>query len=240
MTILALTPVAPFTATPRARRNPTRPVPRRREIGRRRSREEAVEPSGEALLVKRLVEGDEAAFAQLLDQYNGQLLKLAMVFVSNASIAEEVVQETWLGVLRGLPKFQGRSSLKTWIFRILTNRAQTRGKREGRTVSFSSLGDDHEAFLEQRFQEHGAWLSPPATWNPEKTLRCKEARGVIEAALDKLPSNQRAVVILRDVFDTNFEEVCNILDVSETNQRVLLHRGRGRLRKTLEYYLDGV
>lgn len=198
------------------------------------------------LLVERLLAGDEATFTALVEQHHGALLRLARVFVPSQAVAEEVVQETWVGVIHGLPKFQGRSTLKTWIFRILTNRAKTRGVREGRSVPFSALGNpdsEHEpAVSPDRFQASGMWAAPPHPWEsdtPEKLIMQKQAIERLASALEDLPPNQRAVVTLRDVEELESPEVCNILEISETNQRVLLHRGRSKLRRVLEEYLDG-
>lgn len=197
-------------------------------------------------LVERLLAGDEVAFTQLIEHYHGPLLRLARVYVSSQAVAEEVVQEAWTGLLRGLPKFEGRSSLKTWIFRILTNRAKTRGVREGRTVPFSSLGDpgpeSEPAVDPSRFRESGMWVAPPRRWDsdtPEKLLMQKQAMQGLAAALGDLPASQRAVVTLRDIEQLDAVEVCNVLEISETNQRVLLHRGRSKLRRILEEYIDG-
>jgi RNA polymerase sigma-70 factor, ECF subfamily len=199
------------------------------------------------LLLDRLLAGDEAAFTSIVEQYHGALLRLARVFVPSQAVAGEVVQETWASVIHGLPKFEGRSSLKTWIFRILTNRAKTRGAREGRSVPFSALGDldsDNEpAVSPDRFQASGMWAAPPRPWEsdtPEKLIMQKQAIERLASALEDLPPNQRAVVTLRDVEGLESPEVCNILEISETNQRVLLHRGRSKLRRVLEEYMDGV
>jgi RNA polymerase sigma-70 factor (ECF subfamily) len=193
-------------------------------------------------VLARLLAGDEAAFSALVTSHHGSLLRLALTFVSNHAAAEEVVQETWLGVLKGLKSFEGRASLKTWIFRILVNRARTRGARDGRTVNFSALEDpdgDTEA-LTDRFSAQGRWVQPPALWqeqNPEELLLRGETVNCLQDAIANLPANQRAVVTLRDVNGIEPQEVCNILGISETNQRVLLHRARTRVRATLEKHL---
>ncbi|MGI8783700.1 MAG: sigma-70 family RNA polymerase sigma factor [Acidobacteriota bacterium] len=200
----------------------------------------------ELALVQRLSAGDEAAFAALVDRYHGRLLRLAMTFVSDRAAAEEVVQDTWVGVIKGLSTFQGRSTLKTWIFRILSNRAKTRGVRDARSVPFSSLGNpdsEHEPAVDPaRFQPNGMWADPPRRWDgstPEKLLMRQEALRRLEKVIAELPPNQRAVVTLRDIEGLDSAETCNILVISETNQRVLLHRARSRLRRALEEYLDG-
>jgi len=169
-----------------------------------------------------------------------------MSFVSERATAEEVVQETWLGVIRGLSSFEGRSSLKTWIFRILANRAKTRGKREARSIPFSSLRDpqsesDYEPAVDpSRFDARGMWAEPPQPWTnaaPDELLLHRETVDLIQRAIVELPLSQRAVVTLHDVEDVEPEEICNVLEISETNQRVLLHRGRSRLRRALEQQL---
>jgi RNA polymerase sigma-70 factor, ECF subfamily len=200
----------------------------------------------EMQLVEALRGGDERAFEQLIRMYQAGLLRVAQIYVSSRAVAEEVVQETWLAVLNGIDRFEGRSSLKTWIFRILANRAKTRAEREGRTIPFSALrnpeGVPESAVDADRFQdpEHprwpGHWASPPADW-PEDRLLGDETLGVIEDAIERLPAAQRAVISLRDVQGWSAEEVCNALEVSETNQRVLLHRARSKVRRALEEYL---
>ncbi len=205
----------------------------------------------ELRLLERLRQGDEAAFALLVDRHHNALIRLAMAHVSDRSIAEEVVQETWIGVLEGLDRFEGRSSLKTWIFRILTNKAKTRGVRESRHVSFSPLGgvddgSDEPTVDQARFQSTGYWVDhwavPPSKWDeetPEKLLLSKESGMYIEKAIDALPPSQKQVLVMRDVEGLSSEEACNILGLSETNQRVLLHRARSRVRRALEQYLEG-
>lgn len=194
--------------------------------------------------------GDERAFRALVERYHGSLLRVAQIFVPSREIAEEVVQETWVGVLNGLDRFEGRSSLKTWIFRILTNTAKTRGRREGRTLPFSALrspGNVPEAsvspedFLDQAHPRYpGHWASHPNDWRllPEERLLGGEARTELARAIEALPPAQRAVISLRDVEGWSSEEVCNTLEVSETNQRVLLHRARAKVRRALEEYFE--
>jgi RNA polymerase sigma-70 factor (ECF subfamily) len=207
-------------------------------------------PSDEVQLVGALRRGDEAAFAELVERYHGSMLRLAMVFTGNQDTAGDVIQETWLGVLKGIGSFEGRSSLKTWIFRILTNRAKTQAQREGRSIPFSALWDpesdvDEPAVELDRFQtfadEHpGGWVAFPASWEsvPEQYWLSREARAVIQGAIDALPPGQREVITLRDVEGWASDEVCNVLGVSETNQRVLLHRARSKVRRALERYLN--
>jgi RNA polymerase sigma-70 factor (ECF subfamily) len=204
-----------------------------------------VEP-GERRLIDALREGDESAFVALMRDYGPMMLRVALMYVSTRAVAEEVVQEAWIGVLKGIGRFEGRSSLKTWIFRILTNTAKTRAQREGRSVPFSALvsaetdGDavDPERFLGdgQRFAGH--WGAPPRRWGPEERLVSAEAQEVIDAAIAKLPPAQAAVITMRDVEGLDAEEVCNALDLTETNQRVLLHRARSKVRQALEEYMQ--
>jgi RNA polymerase sigma-70 factor, ECF subfamily len=211
-----------------------------------------VSQEDEQRLVDSLRAGDESAFEMLIDRYHMPLLRLAMLYVPSRAVAEEVVQETWLGVLQGLARFEGRSSLKTWLFRILTNRARTRGQREGRSIPFSAVwppdSDTADPSVEaDRFfpPEHvsaGHWMSRPQNWEalPEERLIGEETRAQIQQAIDALPSNQREVITLRDIEGWSSEEVCNVLEISETNQRVLLHRARSKVRRALEQYLDSV
>jgi RNA polymerase sigma-70 factor (ECF subfamily) len=202
-------------------------------------------PPSESELLHRLRAGDTEAFGMLIDRHHGALLRLAQAFVPSRAVAEEVVQETWLAVLEGLGSFEGRSSLSTWIYRILTNRAKTRGSRERRNVPMGGVaggGDDSEPAVDPaRFDERGMWGAPPRRWEADAADRLamnREALGRLEAALSELPAGQRAVVTLRDIEGLSSEEVCNVLEISETNQRVLLHRGRSKLRAALEDYVD--
>jgi RNA polymerase sigma-70 factor (ECF subfamily) len=201
-----------------------------------------VTPEEDVALVEALRRGDEKAFAALVDRYHSSLQRLAMSYVATREQAEDVVQETWLGVLNGISRFEGRSSLKTWIFRILVNRAKTKGVRERRSVPFSSLegdGDDnHPSVDPSRFQE-GAWSAPPESWEgiPEDRLLSGETRMVVEEAVALLPPMQRAVITLRDVRGFTAQEARQVLDLTEANQRVLLHRARSKVRGRLEEYL---
>jgi RNA polymerase sigma-70 factor (ECF subfamily) len=208
----------------------------------------AVDPEEERL-VARLRAGDEQAFMELVDRYGPSLLRVALLFVSTRAVAEEVVQETWLAVFSGIDRFEGRSSLKTWLFRILTNRAKTRAVREARSVPFSSLapaeaaGDepsvDPGRFLPAFHPNHGAWASPPRSWSdtPEQRLLGAETQRIISEAIQKLPPVQRAVITLRDVEGYDSAEVREALELSEGNQRVLLHRARSKVRAALDAYL---
>jgi RNA polymerase sigma-70 factor (ECF subfamily) len=177
----------------------------------------------------------------LVDKYGPSLLRVAQLYVSSRAVAEEVVQETWLAVVTGLERFEERSSLKTWLFRILTNKAKTRGQREARTLPFSSFaadGDEEDTAVDaDRFDRGGHWSAPPRGV-PEERLLAAEARARIEQAIAALPPNQRAVVTLRDVEGLSAEEACSVLGLSETNQRVLLHRARAKVRAAFEQYLE--
>jgi len=199
-----------------------------------------VEHATDEQLVERLRARDEAAFEELVHRYNAPLLRFARQFVPTASLAEDVVADTWLGVLRGIDRFEGRSSLKTWIFRILANTAKTRGQREGRSVPFSAFEEGEAPFEPAvdrgRFLGSGSWGAPPRAWPEDRLLR-DETRAVIEQAIADLPPTQRMVVSLRDVEGWSADEVRNALELSETNQRVLLHRGRAKVRLALEEYL---
>jgi RNA polymerase sigma-70 factor, ECF subfamily len=196
----------------------------------------AMEPDVE--LLRRLRAGDERAFVTLVERYNGSMLRLAASFVPSRAVAEEVVQETWLAVLRGLAAFEGRSSLKTWLFTILVNRARSTGVRESRTVPVADAGPVVDA---SRFGPGGAWVLPPEHWIEEAESRVDAVKlnELLRSALHGLPPRQREVVLLRDVEELTSAEVCGVLSISEANQRVLLHRGRGKLRQVLEAELGG-
>jgi RNA polymerase sigma-70 factor (ECF subfamily) len=199
-------------------------------------------PPHDEQLLARLREGDETAFRALVQEMHRALFHLAVAFVGSRAVAEEVVQETWTAVVAQLDGFEGRSSLRTWIGAILVNRAKTRGVRERRTVPFSSLSAEDAAPVEpERFGASGFWSVPPASWDsaPENLVLRKEALAVLDRELAAMPDAQRTVVTLRDLEGWSSEEVCNVLGVSETNQRVLLHRGRMRLRAALERYHSG-
>jgi RNA polymerase sigma-70 factor, ECF subfamily len=195
-----------------------------------------MEPDAEVL--RRLRAGDEEAFVALVERYNGSMLRLAASFVPNSAVAEEVVQDTWLAVLRGLARFEGRSSLRTWMFTILVNRARTTGVREQRTVPIGDAGPVVDA---SRFGPDGAWSAPPEHWieEAEERIEAGKLTGLLRTAIDGLPARQREVVLLRDVEGLSGAEVCSVLAISEANQRVLLHRGRGKLRQVLEAQLGG-
>jgi RNA polymerase sigma-70 factor, ECF subfamily len=199
-------------------------------------------------LVRRLREGDEDAFMELVERLQPQMLRLAQMFVSSRAVAEEVVQDAWIAVLRGIDRFEGRSSVKTWILRIVANQAKTRGQREGRSVPFSSLtaeGSDEVVLDPSWFQgpndrHPGGWVRFPRSWDevPEDRLLADETLEVVRAAIEALPGKQAAVIRMRDVLGLPAEDVCNELDVSETNQRVLLHRARSKVRRAVDAYLQ--
>jgi RNA polymerase sigma-70 factor (ECF subfamily) len=197
-------------------------------------------------LVQPLREGDESAFAELIDRYGATMIHVAQMYVKDRASAEEVVQETWLAVLTGIDRFEERSSLKTWLFRILTNRAKTRGERDSRSVPFSSLAGtgeedepavDADRFLGPDSPEPGAWAAPPRAWPQDRVLQ-KETLDVIKTAIEQLPDAQREVIRLRDIEGWSPMEVTDALEITDGNQRVLLHRARSRVRTALEAYLD--
>jgi RNA polymerase sigma-70 factor, ECF subfamily len=202
-------------------------------------------------LVAALRGGDERAFAAVVDRHTPALLRVAMAYVPSRAVAEEVVQETWIAVLRGIDGFEGRSSLKTWIFRILTNVAMRGGSRERRSVPFAALAaaeDTGEPSIDpDRFlpADHelfpGHWALMPTRWpTPEEGLLSGEVRDVILAAIERLPKAQRTVIALRDIEGWSAEEVCVALEISAGNQRILLHRARTRVRAAIEDYFGAV
>ena len=203
----------------------------------------------EGELIAALQRRDAGAFRTLVERYHGALLRLAMTYVRSPAVAAEVVQDAWLGVLQGIDGFEGRASFKTWLFRILVNRARTRGVRESRSVAFSDLAaaaaGSEPAVPPQRFlgagdDGAGHWATPPHSWggSPEQRLLSREALEQIDKALAALPPAQREVLTLRDIEGLSAAEACNVLGVTDTNQRVLLHRARARVRAALEQYLD--
>jgi RNA polymerase sigma-70 factor, ECF subfamily len=202
-------------------------------------------------LVAALCSGDADAFALLVDRHSPAMVRVAMAYVPSRAAAEEVVQETWIAVMRGIDRFEGRSSLKTWIFRILTNVAMRVGGRERRSMPFSALAEaerttepsvdpdrflpaDHELFP-------GHWAIMPARWpTPEEGLLAGETREVIATAIAELPEAQRTVIALRDIEGWSSDEVCEALEISAGNQRILLHRARSRVRNAIESYHGAV
>jgi len=202
-------------------------------VAGRRSRHGTAAGEDEGELLARLRAGDEEAFVTLVARHHGAMLRLARTFVPSATVAEEVVQDTWVGVVRGIDRFAGRSSLKTWLLTILVNRARTTGMRERRSVA---IGDAAAAVDRSRFDASGAWMSPPQHWveDSDERLVAEQLASRIQSAIEELPPRQREVVTLRDVEGLSSREVCEVLGVSEGNQRVLLHRGRSQLRAALE------
>jgi RNA polymerase sigma-70 factor, ECF subfamily len=203
--------------------------------------------AAEAELLDALRAGQESAFSALVQKYHTSILRVARLYVSSPATAEEVAQETWLAVLNGLDRFEGRSSLKTWIFRIVTNIARTRGQRDARSIPFSSLGEetsepavDPDRFAPAGERWAGHWKSYPERWDtlPEERLVGAETRARVQRTIDRLPLTQRRVITLRDVEGWEPEEVCSALEISETHQRVLLHRARSKVRQALEGYLE--
>ncbi len=202
----------------------------------------------DAHLIAALQRGDEVAFAALIARHHASMVRVAALYVRDREVAEEVAQDAWVAVLRGMDQFEARSSLKTWIFRILTNRARTRGVRDQRVVPFATLqGDDPNSdrsvdpdrFFPAGHEDAGHWSSPPRSWEgaPEARLLTNETGAHIAAAIAALPEGQRTVITLRDVEGWPAAEVCHVLGLTETNQRVLLHRARSRVREALEGYL---
>ena len=188
------------------------------------------------MLLERLRAGDEQAFDMLVTEHDGALRRVARTLVRTPSLADEVVQETWLSVVRGLDSFEGRSSLRTWIFRILVNTARTRGVREARSLPFSALEKDDQPTVDPRaFGTDGRWSSAPPRLDtdPETGLLSAELRAELLKAVDELSDDQRAVITLRDLVGVPAEEVCELLDLTDGNQRVLLHRARARVRAAL-------
>lgn len=236
---LALRPPLPFAFK---RRQDTGPM-----FSSREGAPPVIAPDTDAEIVERLRNGEEGAFAALIEIYGATMLRVAQMYVRDREAAKEVVQETWLAVLNGIDDFEGRSSLKTWIFRILANRAKTRGEREGRTLPFSALAAsdaeqnepavDPDRFLGPDSDTPGAWAAPPRAW-PEDRLLARETLGVVQSAIESLPDSQREVIRLRDVEGWGPDEVAAALEISDGNQRVLLHRARSKVRAALESYLD--
>jgi RNA polymerase sigma-70 factor (ECF subfamily) len=210
-------------------------------------------PGSDQELLRRLRERDQAAFAEMLDAWSPGLLRVARAYVASAESAADVVQDTWLAVIEGIDRFEGRSSLKTWVYRILTNTAKRRGARESRSAPWSSLpgdGDTGPAVTPEWFQAAGEeypghWREFPSPWptsvvpSPEGRALAAEIITQLDGALAELPGRQRVVITLRDVEGLTSEEVCEVLDISPTNQRVLLHRARSFVRARLETYFAG-
>ena len=207
------------------------------------------EPTSQNQLLARLRFGDESAFLELVERYHSRLKCVARMHVSTPAAADEVLQETWLGVLKGIRRFEGRSSLKTWIFRILINSALRRRQRDGRLIPFSALAKDEseakelavapDRFFELGNPSQGHWAVPPTSWgdDPERRLLSQECMDQLQQAIGELPTAQKSVVTLRDVSGWTAQEVCELMEISEANQRVLLHRARSKIRSAMESYL---
>ncbi len=194
----------------------------------------------DARLLERLRAGDERAFVTLVGRHHDSMLRLASTFVHSHAVAEEVVQDTWLGVVRGIDRFEGRSSLRTWLLAILVNRARSAGAREARSVA---APDELLAAVDaSRFDASGAWSSPPEHWvdDVEERVGAAALRSEILASLAEMPARQRAVVMLRDVDGLRSDEVCEVLALTPANERVLLHRGRSHLRQRLEDRIEAI
>ena len=202
------------------------------------------------VLLARLRQGDEGAFAELVTRHHSALIRMAMGHVADREVAEEVVQDTWMAVIEGLDRFEGRSSLRTWIFGIMIHKAKDRGIREKRHVNFSSFEsvDDEgdEAVDPSRFHQSGEWAGhwafPPQPWDdqtPEKLMASQQAVSAMQKAIEALPKNLKEVLILRDVEGIEAKEVCELLKITETNLYVRLHRARERVRQAVETYLEG-
>ena len=214
--------------------------------------EQVVQPNEvfreDSRIAEALRQGDEGAFVTLLNQYHTALIQLAMIYVSSRSDAEEIVQETWIGVMQGIHRFEGRAALKTWIFRILINQAKKRAMRAQRQIPFSALWQadedpgepavDADRFHPAGHPEDGHWVSFPQRWDdiPESYCLSQETQSYLREAITDLPASQREVIILRDVNGFSADEVCQLLGISEVNQRVLLHRARAKVRRALETY----
>lgn len=202
-------------------------------------------PTTDESLADRLASGDERAFLELVGRHQRAMLAVASTFTHNRALAEEIVQETWMAVVTGIDRFERRSSLKTWIFRILANRARTRASREARTVPFSAFDESEDsgpAVPTERFNGRGMWAEPPRRWSEttaDGLLERAEVRRQIDAAIERLPPRQRAILVLRDVEGIDADEAAELLGISEVNQRVLLHRARAAVRLALEPLLGG-
>ena len=205
---------------------------------------------GEDTLLARLKHGDEGAFNELVTKHHGTLIRMAMGYVADREVAEEVVQDTWMAVIESLNRFEGRSSLRTWICGILIHKAKDRGVREKRHTTFSAFesydDDNDEAVDPSRFQQTGEWAGhwafPPQPWDdqtPEKLLASQQAVNAMQRAIEALPATLKEVLILRDVEGVDAKEVCEMLKITETNLYVRLHRARERVRAAVETYLEG-
>lgn len=229
----------------------TEPLSHRMVAGRKPElRQSAAVVLEEVALLARLRQGDEGAFDELVTRHHSALIRMAMGYVADREVAEEVVQDTWMAVIEGLDRFQGRSSLRTWIFGIMIHKAKDRGVREKRHTNFSSfesLDEESDDMIDpSRFHQSGEWVGhwafPPQPWDdqtPEKLLASQQAVNAMNKAIEALPQTSKDVLILRDVEGVEAKEACDILKISETNLYVRLHRARERVRQAVETYLEG-
>lgn len=190
-------------------------------------------PHADLEVARRILGGDEAAFAGLVTRHHRAMIGVARHFIRDLASAEEVVQDAWVAFLDALPRFEGRASLRTFLFRILSNRAKTRAARDSKQVPFSAVDDTGEFVEKARFDATGHWIRQPRPWEwdtPEALLSDKQVVGWFDEAVKTLPERQRAVLLLRDVEEVDSAEVCELLDLTEGNQRVLLHRARAAIR----------
>lgn len=197
----------------------------------------------ESKFIAQLKHGDEQAFMVLVERHHASLMRMAMIFVSDSALAEEIVQETWLAVIHGIQTFEGKSSVKTWIFAIMSNQAKKHARIASRTVNLSALNDltldDLHNVDESRFSGKGAWLQPPARWriDPEEALLTGRMLDVVKLAIEQLTEKQRIVFTMRDVQGFTASDVMSVLDISNANQRILLHRARAAIRMALENHM---
>ena len=191
--------------------------------------------------LENLKKQDHQAFQRLVEKYNRQIVIVARAIIGD-SLAEEVAQEAWVSIYRALPSFEGRSSIKTWIFTIVSNEAKTRLRKESRLVRMNEMEEVIPAYLNgERFNNNGSWSSPPPLWDiesPEKLLENEQLQQCIEKTIELLPDVQKSVFLLRDIEQQPLEEICNILDISNSNVRLLLHRARVRLMQIIDQYQE--
>lgn len=195
----------------------------------------------ENALIQRLIAGDERAFYTIVTTYQSAMISVARAIVG-PSVAEEVVQEAWIAMMKALPQFEGRSRLKTWIIQIVANLAKTRRRHEARSVAVGHGTEVEDIAMQQRFQADGHWSMPPGSWgteSPEHLLSREQLRARIEQTIADLPENQKAILIMADIEGLDMPEICNILEVSESNSRVLLHRARARIWQIIDKFQNG-
>ncbi|MDP1731095.1 MAG: sigma-70 family RNA polymerase sigma factor [Devosia sp.] len=206
-------------------------------------KDQVKQSSDDGRMLEMLRNGDETAFRTLVRRHHAAMISFARSFLRERASAEEAVQDSWVAVISGIRSFEGRSSLKSWIFAIVANKARTKAKRDGRMVPFSDFGEaDEPAVDADRFTAEGSWESPPGSWsdlNPERIVAGRQLLAHVMAILETLPLGQKTVVLLRDIEGLSAPEACDVLNISEANQRILLHRGRSRLRQAVETLLTG-